>query len=105
MRARFVLKSISLIAVLSGFLVGLNALSGSGSVVSAQHNTATQGSLQVIDPNGKPKAVCPLKHTEVKAEISGFLVARDRHAGIRKSFQGKDRSGLHVSAAAKRRRR
>src|SRR5207244_7686654 len=24
-------------------------------------------------PNGSPKAVCPLKHTDVKAEISGFL--------------------------------
>jgi Ca-activated chloride channel homolog len=72
MRARFILKSFSLIAVLAGFLFGLNALSGSGSVVSAQ-NTATPGSLQVIDPSGKPKAECPLKHTEVKADVSGFL--------------------------------
>ena len=32
-----------------------------------------QGSLQVLDPSGKPKAHCPLKHTDVKAEISGFL--------------------------------
>jgi len=44
----------------------------SGGIVSAQGGE-TQGSLQVIDPNGKPKAVCPLKHTDVKAEISGFL--------------------------------
>jgi Ca-activated chloride channel homolog len=74
MRARFVLKSFSLIAVLFGFLFALNALSGSGSVVSAQNTaTATPGSLQVLDPNGKPKADCPLKHTEVKADVSGFL--------------------------------
>src|SRR5947207_11457023 len=33
----------------------------------------TQGSLQVIDENGKRKALCPLKHTDVKVEISGFL--------------------------------
>src|SRR5205823_8004238 len=33
----------------------------------------TPGALQVIDPNGKPKALCPLKHTDVKAQISGFL--------------------------------
>ena len=32
-----------------------------------------QGALQVLDPNGKPRAECPLKHTDVKAEISGFL--------------------------------
>jgi Ca-activated chloride channel family protein len=74
MRARFVLKSFSLIAVLFGFLFVLNALSGSGTVVSAQNaDTATPGSLQVLDPNGKPKADCPLKHTEVKADVSGFL--------------------------------
>ncbi|HEY6044956.1 MAG TPA: VIT and VWA domain-containing protein, partial [Pyrinomonadaceae bacterium] len=74
MRARFVLRSFSLIAVLFGFLFALNALSGSGIVVSAQNaDTATPGSLQVLDPNGKPKADCPLKHTEVKADVSGFL--------------------------------
>jgi Ca-activated chloride channel family protein len=33
----------------------------------------TQGSLQVVDSAGKPKAVCPLKQTRVKADISGFL--------------------------------
>src|SRR6185369_7852876 len=33
----------------------------------------TPGSLQVLDPEGKLKAICPLKHTDVKVEISGFL--------------------------------
>jgi Ca-activated chloride channel family protein len=33
----------------------------------------TPGALQVVDGSGKPKGVCPLKHTNVKAEISGFL--------------------------------
>ncbi len=32
----------------------------------------TSGSLQVLDAQGKQKAVCPLKHTDVKVEISGF---------------------------------
>jgi Ca-activated chloride channel family protein len=74
MRARFVLNSFSLIAVLFGFLFALNALSGSGTVVSAQNaDTATPGGLQVLDANGKPKADCPLKNTEVKADVSGFL--------------------------------
>src|SRR6185503_17302224 len=31
------------------------------------------GSLQALDKTGKPAALCPLKHTDVKAEISGFL--------------------------------
>ena len=31
------------------------------------------GNLTVIEPDGKPGAPCPLEHTSVKAEVSGFL--------------------------------
>ena len=41
-------------------------------VVMAQ-GAATEGSLLAIDSKGQPAGQCPLKHTEVKAEISGFL--------------------------------
>ena len=33
----------------------------------------TPGSLQVLDESGKRKGDCPLRHTDVKVEISGFL--------------------------------
>src|SRR6476469_9676423 len=33
----------------------------------------TSGALVVFDPTGQTKRQCPLKHTDVKAEISGFL--------------------------------
>ncbi|HEX3250985.1 MAG TPA: VIT domain-containing protein [Pyrinomonadaceae bacterium] len=33
----------------------------------------TSGSLTALDAEGKAKAMCPLKHTDVKAEISGFI--------------------------------
>src|SRR5256714_12475014 len=72
MSQKFFLKFFTLIAVLIMTVIGLDRLKGSGSIASAQ-NTVTQGSLQVVDPNGNPKAVCPLKHTDVKAQISGFL--------------------------------
>jgi len=72
MRASLPLKSLSLITFATVLMFGLNALRDSGSVVSAQ-NTATQGSLTVLTPDGLPKAECPLKHTEVKADVSGFL--------------------------------
>jgi Ca-activated chloride channel family protein len=72
MRASFLLRSLSVMAVAALVMLGLNALSNSSSIVSAQ-NTATPGSLQVLTPDGTPKAECPLKHTDVKAEISGFL--------------------------------
>jgi Ca-activated chloride channel family protein len=71
MNHKFFLKSFSLIAVIAASLT-VQLFKISGSIVSAQ-NTATQGSLQVVDSSGAPKAICPLKHTDVKAEISGFL--------------------------------
>ncbi len=36
-------------------------------------NTATPGALEIVDSTGKVVGQCPLKRTEVKAEISGFL--------------------------------
>src|SRR5918999_1372417 len=48
------------------------ALLQSSQTVTAQ-GSETTGALQVLDPTGKPKAICPLKQTTVKAEISGFL--------------------------------
>jgi Ca-activated chloride channel homolog len=71
MSQRSFLKFSSVIAILAAALIAVNEFKGSGSVVSAQ-NGSTQGALQVVGPNG-PKAVCPLKHTDVKAQISGFL--------------------------------
>ncbi len=37
----------------------------------------SQGSLISIDGEGRPQSVCPLKHTDVQVEVSGFL-ARTR---------------------------
>ena len=34
---------------------------------------AAAGALQITDSRGKVTGLCPLKHTDVKAEISGFL--------------------------------
>jgi Ca-activated chloride channel family protein len=53
-------------------LLTASQILGAGGVAFGQE-PETQGSLQVVDATGKPKAVCPLKHTDVKAEISGFL--------------------------------
>jgi Ca-activated chloride channel family protein len=33
----------------------------------------TSGALTVLDSSGKARAMCPLKHTDVKADISGFI--------------------------------
>src|SRR5713101_6936197 len=72
MRRKFLLKSLSVLAVSAAAIMGLASLRSSGGVVLAQ-NGVTQGQLQVVDAAGKPRAVCPLKHTSARAEISGFL--------------------------------
>jgi Ca-activated chloride channel family protein len=72
MRRPFFLKTLLVIAASVAAMFGVTALRSSAGIVSAQSGN-TPGALQVIDPSGKPKALCPLKHTEVKAQISGFL--------------------------------
>jgi Ca-activated chloride channel family protein len=77
--SKFFLRVLALIAVSAGAVVMFAAWSRihSGGNVSAQTETQAQGetpgALQVLDENGKPKTLCPLKHTDVKVEISGFL--------------------------------
>jgi Ca-activated chloride channel family protein len=62
------------------FLLGISLASlaffvswKNSSVAFAETGKVTQGSLQALDASGKPAGICPLKHTDVKAEISGFL--------------------------------
>src|SRR3984893_7695678 len=69
---KFFLNSFVVLATVAMIIVALAAHRSSLETVSAQTGE-TQGSLVVLDPDGKPKAICPLKHTGVKAEISGFL--------------------------------
>jgi len=52
-------------------LAGLNSLSNI--TVEAAPGRITQGALQVLNKEGLPAGQCPLKHTDVKAEISGQL--------------------------------
>jgi Ca-activated chloride channel family protein len=76
MRRRSILKwtvliTISIATVLSLFsLVHRDSASAAGKDLKPQ----TQGgALQTFDQDGKPNGECPLKHTEVKAQVSGFL--------------------------------
>jgi Ca-activated chloride channel homolog len=70
MHRKFFLSLIAVLVTSAAFIV---ALAGFRDVQTTAAATDTQGSLQVLDPNGKAKGICPLKHTDVKAEISGFL--------------------------------
>src|ERR1044071_3474894 len=71
MTKHFFTKSFLLLALSAIAIPVFLALYSSENTVSAQTGDAP-GSLTVVDHSGKPKAMCPLKHTDVKAEISGF---------------------------------
>ncbi|HEX6624121.1 MAG TPA: TonB family protein, partial [Pyrinomonadaceae bacterium] len=66
--------SLPLLFVVGATLVALAAASGKGvSPPPPANDGATAGSLQIIGAGGTAGAFCPLKHTDVKAEVSGFL--------------------------------
>ena len=54
------------------FLLGLKSHNLAHAALNKTDN-GTQGSLLAIDSQGQPAGACPLKHTYVRAEISGFL--------------------------------
>src|SRR6266478_9751559 len=72
MHRKFFLSLLAVLATSAALSLALAGFGGS-QTTAAPVATETQGNLQVLDPNGKPKGKCPLKHTDVKAEISGFL--------------------------------
>jgi len=75
MRSRSILKWIGLTAISLTIVLLLSnfAHDESASAAIDRSRPQSQGSLQILDQNGKPTGECPLKHTAVKAEVSGFL--------------------------------
>ena len=63
------LPRLAACALVAGAVV-LGLRPGAGSAASG---VVTQGSLFSLDSEGQIQAACPLKHTDVKAEITGFL--------------------------------
>jgi Ca-activated chloride channel family protein len=55
-------------AALAAALIGI-----CGQTATSQDDNAAPGSLTRLGPDGQPAGLCPLKHTDVKAEITGFL--------------------------------
>lgn len=73
MQRKPVIEFLSILS-LAALAVCIHAsLKDSPRVATAQTAQQSAGALQVVDGNGNPKNLCPLKHTDVKAEISGFI--------------------------------
>ena len=64
-------------------------------VVKAAPGKVTQGSLEVLDREGRPRLECPLKHTDVKAEVSGQLARVTVTQEFRNPFR--ENTGGHES--------
>ncbi|CAN5583508.1 hypothetical protein BH20ACI3_BH20ACI3_38130 [soil metagenome] len=73
MHQKFFFKLLAVLATSAAAMLAFATLKSSQVTVNAAQESETQGALQVLDATGKPKAICPLKHTSVKAEISGFI--------------------------------
>src|SRR5262247_1143781 len=93
MKRRFLLSLIcSTTIFLAGFVLfnDLSPATNSG-VVEAAPGKVTQGALQVMGSDGQPRAECPLKHTDVKAEVSGQLarvtVTQEFHNPFREKIE------------------
>ena len=76
MQRRLVVSFVLLLALcIAGYIVlaKVTLHTGNGFITSAD-SSASQGALAIINPEkGEVAGLCPLKHTDVKAEISGFL--------------------------------
>ncbi|HSL52851.1 MAG TPA: TonB-dependent receptor, partial [Pyrinomonadaceae bacterium] len=75
MRRRSILKWIVLTALSLTVVFLVSAFLRYETVAAAiqQDPGPTQGSLQALDKDGNRAGECPLKHTDVKAQVSGFL--------------------------------
>src|SRR5215475_1799664 len=74
MKQRLLLSLICVAIFLAIAIALVNLVPASDfGVVEAATRKVTQGALQSIGRDGQPRAECPLKHTDVKAEVSGSL--------------------------------
>ncbi len=73
MKRDFVFKLFSAVGMCVLSFVVYSGLTSLNEVVEAAPGKVTQGALQVIGKDGQSTGQCPLKHTDVKTEISGQL--------------------------------
>lgn len=67
------LSKISLLLLTAAVGASFVTARFNSSAAAPQQEAASAGSLQALDAKGEARGLCPLKHTDVKAEVSGFL--------------------------------
>jgi Ca-activated chloride channel homolog len=90
MKRRFLLMLICALIFLAIAIALVNFVPANDSgVVKAAPGKVTQGALEVLDREGRPRVECPLKHTNVKAEVSGHLARVTVTQEFRNPFRDK----------------
>jgi len=69
---KYLPKFLTVLTTLAATVLAFVAFSSSYQTAIAQTGE-TAGALKVLGADGKPSGKCPLKHTSVKADISGYL--------------------------------
>jgi Ca-activated chloride channel homolog len=104
MKQRFLLTLICAVVFLVVAIAFANLVPAKDSrAVKAASGKVTQGALQVMGLDGRSRAECPLKHTDVKAEVSGQLarvtVTQEFHNPFREKIEAVYVFPLSQSAA------
>ena len=101
MKQRFLLTLICAVIFLAVAIAFVNLVPAKNmGVVEAASGKVTQGALQVMGRDGLPRAECPLKHTDVKAEVSGQLARVTVTQDFDNPFREKIEAVLHLPAPA-----
>jgi Ca-activated chloride channel family protein len=104
MKQRFLLTLICAAIFMAVAIAFVNLVPAKDSrAVKAASGKVTQGALQVMGLDGQSRAECPLKHTDVKAEVSGQLarvtVTQEFHNPFREKIEAVYVFPLSQSAA------
>jgi Ca-activated chloride channel homolog len=90
MMRRFLLSLICALIFLAIAIALVNLVPANDSgVAKAAPGKVTQGALEALGSDGQPRAECPLKHTDVKAEVSGQLARVTVTQEFRNPFRDK----------------
>ena len=83
-------------------VLALALLTPSTLALAKTEGLATEGRLEAMDAKGKALGTCPLKHTDVTADIAGFIARVTVRQQFHNPFAGQDRGRLRLPAVAGR---
>ena len=87
-----VLAIATLTLIVFGLIAALSPRVGNMPVYAASTAGPTAGELRVLDSTGKDTGLCPLKHTDVVANISGYVA----HVDVKQTFTNSSKTKVEA---------